>query len=90
MEKINWLNGQIHELNMSNSAPDYPRFHTYGVRTANRTRVDFFGNTQVTHVKSHKWEHWEELDRTAKLNLIPERKFKLVTSLTKYFSLNTP
>ena len=90
LEKINWLNGQIHELNMSNSAPDYPRFHTYGVRTANRTRVDFFGNTQVTHVKSHKWEHWEELDRTAKLNLIPERKFKLGTSLTKYFSLNTP
>ena len=75
---------------MSNAAPDYPRFHTYGVRTANRDRLDIFGNNLVTHVKSHKWEHWGELGRTDKLNLIPERKFKLGTSLTKYFSLNTP
>ena len=89
LEKIDWLNSQIHELNVSNSVPDYPRFHTYGVRTATRSRVDVFGYEHQTHTKSHRWEHWAELGRRWKLNLRAERKFKMGTALTKYFSLNT-
>ena len=89
LEKIDWLNSQIHELNLSNSVPDYPRFHTYGVRTANRTRFDVYGYEHQTHVKSHRWEHWAEQGRARKLNLRAERKFKMGTALTNYFSLNT-
>ena len=89
LEKIDWLNSQIHELNVSNSVPDYPRFHTYGVRTATRSRVDVFGYEHQTHTKAHRWEHWAEQGRRWKLNLRAERKFKMGTALTKYFSLNT-
>ena len=89
LEKIDWLNSQIHELNVSNSVPDYPRFHTYGVRTATRKRVDLYGYEHQTHTKSHRWEHWVELSRSRKLNLRADRKFKMGTALTNYFSLNT-
>ena len=43
LEKISWLNSQIQQLNVKNLAPDYPRFHTYGVRTNTRSRMDMFG-----------------------------------------------
>ena len=89
LEKINWLNGQIHELNLLNSVPDYPRFHTYGVRTATRTFTDVYGYEHQRHVKSHRWEHWEVASRTNKLTLKPERKFKIGTALNNYFALNT-
>ena len=79
----------MYELNISNSVPDYPRFHTYGVRTSNRKKVDMFGDEHVDHIKTHRWEHWDEKNRIDKLNLIPERKFKMGTALSKYFSLNT-
>ena len=88
-EKINWLNSQIHELNISNSVPDYPRFHTYGVRTSTRTRTDRYGYVHQTHLKSHRWEHWEAGNRTSKRCLKPEKRFKMGTALNKYFALNT-
>ena len=90
LEKINWLNSQIHQLNVTNSAPDYPRFHTYGVRTATRSKTDMYGYEHQSHIKSHRWEHWEEGRRTSKLNLRPERKFKMATAINNYFALNTP
>ena len=43
IHKIDWLNQKIHLLNMENRVPLYPRFHTYGVRTATRYRTDEFG-----------------------------------------------
>ena len=87
--KIDWLNKHIHELNISNSVADYPRFHTYGVRTTNRKKVDMYGEEYRDHIKSHRWEHWDEKSRVEKLNLVAERKFKMGTALSKYFSLNT-
>ena len=90
LEKINWLNSQIHDLNVLNSVPDYPRFHTYGVRTATRFYTDVYGYEHQTHLKTHRWEHWEEASRSNKLNLKPDRKFKMGTALNKYFALNTP
>ena len=90
LEKINWLNSQIHDLNVLNSVPDYPRFHTYGVRTATRFYTDVYGYEHQTHLKTHRWEHWEEASRSNKLSLKPDRKFKMGTALNKYFALNTP
>ena len=90
LEKISWLNSQIHQLNVKNLVPDYPRFHTYGVRTDNRSRVDMYGYEHQTHTKSHRWEHWEEGIKTSKLNLKPARKFIMGTAVNKYFALNTP
>ena len=70
--------------------PFYPRFHTYGVRTATRTFTDVYGYEHQRHVKSHRWEHWEVASRTNKLTLKPERKFKMGTAINNYFALNTP
>ena len=80
LEKINWLNKEIHQLNIANCVPDYPRFHTYGVRT---------DNTSQDRKKSHRWGHWEEQTRACKLHLKQERIYKMGEAINKYFALNT-
>ena len=89
LEKIDWLNREIHDLNLSNSVPEYPRFHTYGVRTDNTARHDRYGYLHQTHKKTHRWEHWAEQVKTSKLHLKPERIFKMGTAVNNYFALNT-
>ena len=90
LEKISWLNSQIQLLNVTNSASDFPRFHTYGVRTDNSSRMDVYGYEHQSHTKSHRWGHWEEGIKTRKMNLKPARKFKMGTAINNYFALNTP
>ena len=55
-EKINWLNNKIHQLNLRNSAPIYPGFHTYGIRKSTRRFIDNFGQEHLTQVTAHRWE----------------------------------
>ena len=88
-EKIDWLNKQIHELNLKNSCPFYPRFHTYGVRTSSRTFTDRYGNKHVYSVKYHRWEHWREEDRANMLHLRNDRRFKMGQAVNNYFILRT-
>ena len=89
MEKINWLNSQIHELNIKNLCPYYPRFHTYGVRTSTRSSKDRYGNVHVYHVKSHRWEHWREQEKTNMLHLRNDRRFKMGAAVNHYFIQRT-
>ena len=89
LEKIDWLNHEIHNLNLSNSVSDFPRFHTYGVRTDNTCRYDRYGYLHQTHTKTHRWEHWVEQLKTNKLHLKPERIFIMATAINNYFALNT-
>ena len=88
-EKIDWLNAQIHELNIQNSSPYYPRFHTYGVRTSTRVSKDRYGKQQKYHVKYHRWEHWREEDRVTMLPLRNDRRFKIGKAVNNYFVLRT-
>ena len=89
MEKLVWINQAIHELNLANNVPDYPRFHTYGIRTATRRSKDVYGQEHHRHTKTHRWEHWRELDPTRMLHLRDDRRFKMGTAANKYFILKT-
>ena len=89
LEKISWLNREIQNLNLSNSVPEYPRFHTYGVRTDTIREYDEYGYLYQTHRKTHRWEHWLGQVKTDKLRLKPERIFKMATAINNYFALNT-
>ena len=88
-EKIDWLNAQIHELNMKNLCEFYPRFHTYGIRTSTRSTTDMYGNVKSYHVKLHRWEHWREQDRANMLHLRNDRRFKMGRAVNNYFILRT-
>ena len=88
-DKIDWLNARIHQLNLVNSVPMYPRFHTYGVRTATRRSMDLFGQEHHLKVKSHRWEHWQEVETADMLHLRSDRRFTMGRALNKYFVLRT-
>ena len=88
-EKIDWLNAQIHELNLQNSCPFYPRFHTYGVRTSTRATKDRYGNQHNYSVKYHRWEHWRENEKVNMLHLRNDRRFKMGKAVNNYFVLRT-
>ena len=88
-EKIDWINAGIHQLNYVNSVPNYPRFHTYGVRTATRRSIDTFGQEHHCKVKSHRREHWQEAEPSVMLNLRNDRRFIMGKALNKYFVLRT-
>ena len=89
MEKINWLNAKIRELNLSNSSPYYPRFHTYGLRKATRYTYDRYGYEHQHSMKSHRWEHWREPIKTSMLHLKDHRRFKMGTAVNNYFIART-
>ena len=88
-EKIDWINAGIHQLNLANAAPMYPRFHTYGVRTATRRSTDMYGQEHHNRVKSHRWEHWVEAEPSNMLHLRDDRRFTMGRALNKYFVLRT-
>ena len=48
ISKIDWLNAEIHRLNVENIAPNYPGLHTYGVRKSTRRRVNMYGKVTFT------------------------------------------
>ena len=89
MEKIDWLNGAINALNIENNVPNYPAFHTYGVRTNTIKKVDLYGNITMTKYKVHRWEHWREQEKGNMLHLRDDRRFKMAAAINNYFSHNT-
>ena len=89
IEKIDWLNAKIRELNLANSSPFYPRFHTYGVRKATRYHYDRYGYKHQYAVKSHRWEHWLESAKTDKLHLREDRRIKMGSAVNEYFIQRT-
>ena len=89
LEKINFINLQIRALNVANTVPKYPGFHTYGVRKSTKVRFDRYGQQYTTVVKSHRWEHWREQDPAYMLHLRNDRRFKMGKAINNYFILNT-
>ena len=69
--------------------PEYPRFHTYGLRTATRNYKDVYGQLHQYKVKGHRWEHWRESEPTNMLHLRDDRRFKMGRAVSNYFIFNT-
>ena len=88
-EKIDWLNVGIKGMNIRNNVPNFVRVHTYGVRKVTRKYTDRYGQQHQRVVKSHRWEHWREPDRSNKLHLSNLRRYKMGQALNNYFILNT-
>ena len=88
-EKINWLNKKIDELNIRNSVPIYPGFHTYGIRVDTVTTTDSNGEQVKTHTRAHRWGHWLEGPRREKINLQHNRRFVMGKALNNYFLYRT-
>ena len=88
-EKINFINQQIHKINMANNVPKYVGFHTYGVRKCTNVKYDQYGQQYQTLVKSHRWEHWREQNRASMLHLRNDRRFKMGAAINNYFIYNT-
>ena len=88
-DKIDDLNNKIKELNIDNSVPIFPGFHSYGTRKSTTNIWDENGVMQVQHVKCHRWEHWQELARRDKLTLRPDRLLKMAAAVNNYFLTRT-
>ena len=88
--KIDWLNQEIKKLNEKLGVRFPPCFHTYGVRTSTRKRVDRYGQVHLRSVKSQRWEHWRESEPQNMLHLSTERRFKMGEALNRYFRFNDP
>ena len=89
IEKIDWLNQKIHDLNLKNNRPIYLGLHSYGTRKFIRTHTDSQGQEQEEHIRSHRWEHWEETTRRNKFHLRTDRRFKVGLALNNYFVTRT-
>ena len=88
-EKIDWLNREIHDLNLGNNVVNYVGLHTYGVRKDTKTSYDRYGQTVITSTRRHRYEHWRETDKGNMLHLRDDRRFKMGTALNNYFIHNT-
>ena len=88
-EKIDELNHKIERLNIDNSVSIFPGFHSYGTRKSTVNTRDEYGERQVQHMHSHRWEHWQETARRDKLTLRPDRILKMAAALNKYFLVRT-
>ena len=58
LEKIDWLNSRIKQLNSDYHSLNPPCFHPYGFRKSTKTIVHRFGQITVAPSWSHRWEHW--------------------------------
>ena len=88
-EKIDWLNMSINQENRRNNVPEFPGFHTYGVRTVTRRYFDLYGQEHQRVKKSHRWEHWREADPASMLHLRNDRRVKMGIALNNYLIFNT-
>ena len=88
-EKIDWLNSAINQENRRNNVPEFPGFHTYGVRKATRKYTDGYGQVHQRVVKAHRWEHWRESEPASMLHLRNDRRIKMAMALNKYLIFNT-
>ena len=89
IEKIDWLNHKIHDLNLKNNRPIYLGLHSYGTRKLTRSYTDSLGQEQSEHIRCHRWEHWEEPTRRNKFHLRNDRRFKVGLALNNYFVTRT-
>ena len=89
IDKIDWLNREIHELNLSNGVDNYVGLHTYGVRKDSKIFTDRYGQQHTRSERRHRYEHWRESVRGNMLHLRDDRRFKMGIAINNYFIHNT-
>ena len=89
MEKIDWLNQEIKQLNYSNSVPNYPGLRTFGVRKVTRRWLDTYGQEHHREIQKHRWEQWIGSTRSGKLHLTSEMRFTVGRAINNYFITRT-
>ena len=89
MEKVEWLNRRITDMNKANNMPIFPGFHSYGTRKAVTSYTDEEGVVKQRHTRSHRWEHWTERRRQSKATLRADRRIKMGKALNNFFIART-
>ena len=89
LPELKWLTTTLLEFNKRNGVPSVPHVHKFGVRIDNKTSKDVYGNVQVRHRTSHKWEQWREEEKDRMLHLDDRRRMALGRAVNKYFQHNT-
>lgn len=87
--KIDWINNEIHYINMANGVPEYPRIHTYGVIQDTTDWVDPYGEVRTRVFRAHRWNWWRETEYRSMLHLSNYRRFQLGREINTYFLNNT-
>ena len=89
VEKLNWLNQALLDLNKHNGITEFHRLHEYGMHCYTRKYIDQNGQEHHRKIKSHRFELWRESDCTKMLHLTNDQRFKLGAALNKYFVQRT-
>ena len=85
-EKIDWINGNIDQMNIDHGMPYYLGIHKQGTRVSISKIKDVNGHVIHTrHVKTHRWVQWREKEKTRMLHLSNERRFVLGRAVNEYF-----
>ena len=85
-EKIDWINGNIDQMNLDNGMPYSLGIHKHGTRVSTSKTKDMYGNVIHTrHMKTHRWQQWRETEKTRMLHLSNERRFVLGRAINEYF-----
>ena len=89
LQEMQWLNNNLLEFNTRNGVARAPHVHKFGIRIDNKSDKDMYGNVQVRHRTTHKWEQWREEDKGRMLHLCDLRRLLLGRTVNKYFQFNT-
>ena len=75
LQEMQWLNTNLLEFNTRNGVID--------------NKTDKYGNVQVRHRTTHKWEQWSEEEKGRMLHLSDLRRLLLGCMVNNYFQFNT-
>ena len=89
LDEMQWLNTQLMEFNESNGCLLVPHMHKIGVRIANRSNKDQYGQVSVRNRVFHRWGQWREEARYNMLHLNDEMRIYLGRTVNKYFRFNS-
>ena len=87
--KIDFLNGRIDDVNLSNGVREAPGLHKFGIKSCTRKSKDKFGQEHHRVIRKHRWEQWREMEKRNKLHLSNERRFKVGQAVNSYFVVRT-
>ena len=89
LQKIEFMNEVILSINLDNQITEFHRLRKYGIRIYTLKEKDRYGYEHQRKIKEHRFDHWKESDHAQKSTLKDHLKFKLGSSINKYFALQT-
>ena len=89
LNKVEFMNEIILSINLDNHITEFHRLRKYGIRLYTHKEKDRYGHEHRRRIREHRFDHWKEHDRAQKSTLKDSLKFKLGSSINKYFALQT-